>query len=134
VKSGKFLGHLIEVFLPKDWLTARLQLLSPTAIVLCLNASRPSAKTPQPLAYARTHARTHAHIVLKFITHIFHISATRFVCVNGLTTNKHQPLYDSAFCLFVCWELLRWLGGSLDGCMVDWFASFFRSLVDWLHG
>jgi hypothetical protein len=26
------------------------------------------------------------------------------------------------------------LVGSLDGCMVDWFVSFFRSLVGWLHG
>jgi hypothetical protein len=52
--------------------------------------------------------------------------------MNGLTTNKNQPAH--LYFLFVCWELLRWLVGSLDGCMVDWFVSFFRSLVGWLHG
>ena len=80
--------------------------------------------------HARTHTHTHTHTELKFITHI---SATRFVCMNGLTIDRHQVvrLYFLfvclSICLFVCWELLRCLVGSLNSCMVDWFASFVRS-------
>ena len=89
------------------------------------------SQDPTAVSGARAHARTHTHTELKLIIHIFHISATRFVCMNGLTTNKHQPagLY---ICLFVCLleaaSLVGWFVGWLHG----WLVCFVLSFIGWL--
>ena len=81
---------------------------------------------------AHTHTHTHTHRVKIHNSHISY-AFRMYEWLNDRQTSSCTSLLSVCLfvylsvCLFVCWELLRCLVGSLNSCMVDWFASFVRS-------